>query len=172
VSAHTDVTRCDDLEARRDDIWFAILRGAPATPDDFRELERCNRALQAAIIDTTPRCIHCNREVRLDQHECYHCQYGALGDVLMDEMLAELDERDEARSNQCPACDGFGTIAGDQIDVPYDCPPEFEELRCLSCNGTGELTEPADEPVIDAQQLDDYLAYQQKSDPFLDSTWE
>jgi hypothetical protein len=69
-----------------------------------------------------------------------------------------VGRRDEAAAynNTCPVCDGFGSVPGDQLNVPYDCPPEYDELACLACNGSGELTEPADEPVV-LPDADDWL---------------
>jgi len=64
----------------------------------------------------------------------------------------------EERGNTCPECDGLGIVAGALLCTPYDSPDEYEALSCLACNGAGELTEPADEPIaIDHQAIDAWL---------------
>lgn len=76
---------------------------------------------------------------------------------------AALPERnriimEQALGNICGECGGAGIVAGGiTYQGNYWEPPEFEELTCPACDGSGTLDTPADEPVTDAALLDAYL---------------
>jgi hypothetical protein len=89
-------------------------------------------------------------------------------------VVGRMTEAEYRTANLCPECRGAGVIEGCIIyPGSYYEPAEHEERICWICDGSGELTEPADEPtVLDLSGLDGWYSVQERSDPFLTNEGE